>query len=224
MRFASLARSSGIRDRLARTLRQRSELVERGRDVAAQAAKAVREAAPSREPAPSSGGGRKQTVVAVAVVAVSVVAVGTCAYIWWRHRREQEYARLLEPEPERPGPTPAASPEDEPETPTIPEPERPAGGIEASVHDAARESAVASPAEPAPEPVTAVPAEGASGHATSGATASAGEARPQARRARALRPSAGASSSVRLPSAPAFAVPRTRTEIPSRGSIPSLPR
>ena len=194
MRLASLATSSKVRDRLARTLRQRSELVERGRDAVAQAAGAVRDAAPSREPVPSSGGGRKQTAVAVAVVAVVVVAVGTCAYIWWRHRREQEYARLLEPEPERPGPAPAASPEGEPEAPAV------------------------------PEPVTAVRAEGANGHATSGATASAGEASPQARRARALRPNAGASSGVQLPSASAFAVPCTRTEIPSRASISSLPR
>ncbi len=223
MRLVSLATSSGIRGRLARTLRQRSELVERGRDAVAQAAEAVRDAAPS------SGGGRKQTAVAVAVVAVGVVAVGTCAYIWWHHRREQEYARLLEPEPERPAPAPAASPEGEPEAPPVPESERPAGGIEASLDDAGRESAVAGPSEPpppaetAPEPVTAVRAEGADGHATSGATASAGEAPPQARRARALRPTAGASSAIRLPSAPAFNVPRTRTEIPSRGSIPSLP-
>ena len=230
MRLASLATSSKVRDRLARTLRQRSELVERGRDAVAQAAEAVRDAAPSREPVPSSGGGRKQTAVAVAVVAVGVVAVGTCAYIWWRHRREQEYARLLEPEPERPGPAPAASPEGEPEAPAVPEPERPAGGVEASLDDAGREPALAGPAEPpppaetAPEPVTAVRAEGANGHATSGATASAGEASPQARRARALRPNAGASSGVQLPSASAFAVPPTRTEIPSRASISSLPR
>jgi hypothetical protein len=229
MRLASLAKSSGIRDRLTRTLRRRGELVERGRDAVAQAAGAVRDAAPSREPSLSSGGGRKQTAVAVAVVAVGVVAVGTCAYIWWRHRREQEYAHLLEPEPERPAP--AASPEDEPEAPPAAEPERPAGGIEAGPDDAGRESAVAGPAEPpppgerAPEPVTVARAEGADGHATSGATASAGEAPPQARRARALlRPTAGASSGIRLPSAPAFNVPRARTEIPSRRSIPSLPR
>jgi hypothetical protein len=219
-----------MRGRLARTLRRRSELVERGRDAVAQAAEAVRDAAPSRVPAPSSGGGRKQTAVVVAVVAVGVVAAGTCAYIWWRHRREQEYARLLEPEPESPVPAPAASPEGEPEAPPVPEPESPAGVVETSLDDAASESPVVSPAAPSPppettpEPVTAARAEGADGHATSGATASAGEAPPQARRARASRPAAGASSGVRLPSAPAFDVPRTRTEIPSRGSSPSLPR
>ena len=210
--------------------------MKRGRVTVAQAAEAVRDAVPSREPARTSGEGRKQTAVTVAVVTVGVVAVGTCAYIWWRHRREQEYARLLEPEPERPGPVPAASPGGEPEAPPVPEPERPAGGIAAGLDDAERESAVASPAEPpppaeplppaepAPASVTAVRADGASGHATPGATASAGEAPPQARRERALRPTAGASDGIRLPSAPAFNVPRTRTEIPSRGSIPSLPR
>lgn len=229
MRLASLGTSIGIRDRLARTLRRRGELVERGRDVAAQAAGAVRDAVPSRVAAPSSGGSGKQTAVAVAVVAVGVVAVGTFAYMWWRHRREQEYARLLEPEPESPAPAPAASPEGEPEAPPVPGPESPVGGIEANLDDATRESAVASPAEPSPpaepvsEPVTAVRADGASGHVTPGATASAGDAPPQARRARALRPTIGASSGIRLPSAPAFNVPRTRTEIPSRGSISSLP-
>ena len=236
MRLAALATSSGIRDRLARTLSQRNELVKRGRVTVARAAEAVRDAAPSREPAPTSGGGGKQTAVVVAVVTVSVVAVGTCAYIWWRHRREHEYARLLEPEPERPGPVPAASPGDEPEAPPVTELERPAGGIEAGLDEAGRESAVAGPAEPpppaeppslaepAPASVTAVRADGANVHATPGATASAGEAPPQARRACASRPPTGASSGIRLPSAPAFNVPRTRPEIPSRGSIPSLPR
>ena len=152
------------------------------------------------------------------------VAVGAVAYVWWRHRRDQEFARLLDPEPRHPDPVPA----DPPDQPLAPEPpsDTTAGDpIDAVATEgpATEESAPdAAPAdqpsvgEPEPVPALASDAQPATESAVPRAAVNvvAEGARTSSRRGRDSRPFP-VGRQVRGPSV--TRIPSFRTKLPSGG-------
>ena len=225
------------RERVAERLAERGRLLRRGlgrgREAVAQVAGAARAAGPQPEFVEAPGRSHTKTAVAVTAVAVTAVAVGTCAYLWWRHRREEEYARLLEPEPERPSPVPATPPGGERAPSTTP-PTDPLADVTATLAgEPQREPVVASFREealspdpdpqpaPEPEPQLQPSPQSAATVATEGTPQSQPaeryQAPPQARRAppRRSRPSGDG-----LPRAPGFSVPDRAVALPSMRTLP----
>ncbi|MEE8422811.1 MAG: hypothetical protein V3S31_08550 [Dehalococcoidia bacterium] len=230
MLLSSISRTREAGSRLSGLLRGRGALVERGLDAAAEAAIAGTAAAAPLMPATRSRSHR-QTAVTVAAVAVGAAAVGAAAYIWWRHRRDQEFARLLDPEPQRPEPMPAEPP-DEPETHEPPLQATPDESLEAVAEapvDGASEAATEEPAveEPAPALVsTAQPSPQPGPQPRTEAAPRAGldvvvggSVRNGSRRPRTSRPSAVGRP---FPGASVTRIPAARTRLPS--GAPAAPR
>ncbi len=139
MRLPSISRSRSTAARLGSLVRRPAALVDRGVEVVSEAAGTVEQASPAHR-----GRGHKQTVVVVATVAVGAAAAGTAAYLWWRHRRDQRYARLFQPEPQRPDPVPAGPPDDQRDAPGP----RSEIAVDEQPAEAVAQTAEAEPAEP----------------------------------------------------------------------------
>lgn len=235
MLLSSISRTREAGSRLSGLLRGRGGLVERGLDAAAEAAIAGTDAVAPLMPATRSRSHR-QTAVTVAAVAVGAAAVGAAAYIWWRHHRDQEFARLLDPEPQSPDPMPAEPP-DEPETHEPPLEATPDESLEAVAEapvDGASEAATEEPAvdepaveEPAPAIVsTTQPSPQPSPQPRTEAAPRAaldvvvgGSVRNGSRRPRASGPSAVGRP---FPGASVTRIPAARTRLPS--GAPAAPR
>ncbi len=130
-----------------------------------------------------------------AAVAVTVAALGACVYLYWRHRQEQEYARLRDPESQRPAAELVASPGGESQ-----EPVQPSGAPPSPVVD-----------EQAREP--AAPARATALY----------EAPAPVRRVQRAQGRAGGHGSA-LPAAPTFLAPQRRAGLPStRPGLPLPP-
>lgn len=116
MRLPSLSQSRFTTDRLRLLLRRPAALLDRGVEAASDATSTVEQALPV-DRGTVRGRSRRRTALKVAVVAAGSAAACTAAYLWWRHRRDEEYARLFQPEPQQPDPIPADPPDEGPEAP-----------------------------------------------------------------------------------------------------------
>lgn len=142
MRLPSISRSQFSGARLRSILRRPAALVDRGVEAASEVGASIEQLTPTHR-----GRSRRQTAVTVAAVAVGAAAAGTAAYLWWRHRRDQEHARLFQPQPQQPDPVPASPPDETPDD----APEDPQPGPQA-MRDEVPVEAVAMPPEASPEP------------------------------------------------------------------------
>jgi hypothetical protein len=157
-----------------------------------------------------------------AAVAVTAAALGACVYLYWRHRQEQEYARLSDPEPQRPDPELVASPGGESQEPVQPSGAPPSPAVDeqarepavsSALHEPAVSSALHEPAaagEPAAVSETAAPARAKALY----------EAPAPVRRVQRAQGRAGGHGSA-LPAAPTFLAPQRRAGLPS--TRPVLP-
>jgi hypothetical protein len=148
-----------------------------------------------------------------AAVAVTAAALGACVYLYWRHRQEQEYARLSDPEPQRPDPELVASPGGESQEPVQPSGAPPSPAVDEQAREPAVASALHEPAaagEPAAVSETAAPARAKALY----------EAPAPVRRVQRAQGRAGGHGSA-LPAAPTFLAPQRRAGLPS--TRPGLP-
>lgn len=210
MRLPKISRSQFSRARLRTMLRRPAALVDRGFEAASEAGGTIEQLSPAHR-----GRSRRQTAVTVAAVAVGAAAAGTAAYLWWRHRRDQEHARLFQPEPRQPDPVPASPPEETADD----APEHPQRGRQA-VRDEGPVEAVAAPTEASPEPAeppAAQPVAMQATHAPFGDLDAPAMPRPVAAPSRARGPAtrrAIATPTPRLPAASPSRIPSWRIPLP----------
>ena len=209
MHLAPFTATTRAGDRLRRVLRRRDGLEPPGLDAVARATKAALAAAPVAQSSPEPGHGHRRGAFAVA--AVTAVAVGAGAYLWWRHRRAEQYAHLPGPRPERPESTPAVPEDDEADRsspPTDP-------ALEAVADEQVREPVVTSALEQ-PQTATAAPE-------------TKGWYRAPARAARRQAGRGSGRNANGLPRVITFAAPRVYAELPParpppQAVAPSPPR
>ena len=211
MHLAPFTATTRAGDRLRRVLRRRDGLERPGLDAVARATKAALGAASVAQSSAEPGHGHRRVAFAVAAVAVTTVAVGAGAYLWWRHRRAEQYAHLPGPRPERPESAPAVPENDEADRSSPPTD----ATAEAVADERVRDPVVTSALE---QPSTATAAPETKGW--HGAPA----------RAARREPGRGSRRNVNgLPRVTTFAAPRVYAELPSarpppQAVAPSLPR
>ncbi|MEE8422771.1 MAG: hypothetical protein V3S31_08330 [Dehalococcoidia bacterium] len=208
MRLPSISRSQLTGSHLRSILRRPAALVDRGIEAASEVAGTIEQLSPAHR-----GRSRKQTAVTVAAVAVGAAAAGAAAYLWWRHRRDQEHARLFQPEPRQPDPVPASPPDETPDD----APQGPQPGPQVARDEGPVEAVAPPPPGERPEPVEPPAAQPVATHAPFGDLDAAAPSRPVAEPPRARVASmrrAIATPTPQLPAASPSRIPSWRIPLP----------